>query len=225
MSLVTMVVAVRTRASYMTPLSRLRVSTPTAAAASRRDRSPSGGTCCGIIDGMKLLPCLLIAVGGFASIATSRPSGWSMSANGNLPPLVLDGQTSVARYLIHTELHGPEPFDGLDGTLEVNVVVRARVMSSASATIEVHSLTHPDEAPTTMTTGVNDTFSHYLAIQSFLACTTDPCSEDYEVVVQCKPAAGLPQIDVSGNISSFVTGMPQQAPPGTAVGATVMAEP
>jgi hypothetical protein len=76
-------------------------------------------------------------------------------------------------------------------------------MSSASATIEVHSLTHPDEAPTTMTTGVNDTFSHYLAIQSFLACTTDPCSEDYEVVVQCKPAASLPQIDVSGDISSF----------------------
>jgi len=174
---------------------------------------------------MKLLPCFLIAVGAFASIATSKISGWSMSANQNLPPLVLDSQTPVARYLIHTELHGPEPFDGLDGTLEVNVFVRARVTSSASATIEVHSLTHPDEAPTTMTTGVNDTFSHYLAIQSFLACTTDPCSEDYEVVVQCEPAASLPQIDVSGDISSFVTGMPQQAPPGTAVDATVMAEP
>ncbi|HET7501897.1 MAG TPA: hypothetical protein VFK02_12860 [Kofleriaceae bacterium] len=174
---------------------------------------------------MKLLPCFVIAVGGFASIATSKVSGWSMSANRNLPPLVLNSQTSLGRYLIHTELHGPEPFDGLDGTLEVNVVVRAREMSSARANIEVHSLTHPDEAPTTMTTGVNDTFSHYLAIQSFLACTTDPCSEDYEVVVQCEPADSLPQIDVRGDISSFVTGMPQQAPPGTAVDATVMAEP
>jgi hypothetical protein len=173
---------------------------------------------------MKLLPCFLITVGAFASIATSQVSGWSMSAPGTIPPLVLDNQTPVARYLIHTELHGPEPFEGLDGTLEVNVFVKLFVVN-ASATIEVHSLTHPDQMPTTVTTDVTSTFSHYLPIESFLECTTDPCSEDYEVVVQCDAAAILPQIDVSGNVSSFVTGKPAQAPPGTSIDVTVTAEP
>jgi len=174
---------------------------------------------------MKVLPCFLIAVGAFASIATSKLSGWSMQADGDFPRVVLDSQSPTARYLIHTELHGPEPFQGLMGTLEVNVFVQARAPTSANATIEVRSLTHPDEMPNTMSTDVTSTFSHYVPIESFLDCTTDPCSEDYEVIVQCDPPVLLPVVDVSGNVRSFVTGQPTQTPPGTSIDVTVTAEP
>jgi hypothetical protein len=153
---------------------------------------------------MKIWTCLLIAGGAFASIATSAPPpAWDLSQDQLLTASVLDNQTPVVRYHVHADLHVPEPQTGLDGVLEVNLSVRARTMSGGSATLEIDSLTHPDVMPTKMDVGLNNTFNNYIAMDMWLDCTADPCSEDYEVLVQRDPTADLPPIDVGGHITAM----------------------
>jgi hypothetical protein len=176
---------------------------------------------------MRIWHCALIAAGVFASIATSQlPPGWSLSAEKDLTPSVIANQTSEARYLIHGELHGPEPFAGLNGVLEANVYVLARTPSSGTATIEIHSLTHPDVIPTSTTVRINNTLPNYVSTpHAWLACETDPCSDDFELVVRRDPTADLSPIDVHGQVVIMAAGSQDPMPAGTSVDITVTAEP
>lgn len=175
---------------------------------------------------MRIWHCVLIAAGVFASIATSQvPPAWSLSKQQDLTPSVIDSQTPVARYRVHAELHGPEPFAGLDGVLEAYLYVQARTASSGTATIELDPLTHPDVMPASATVRVDSTLSNYIAIDAWLACQTDPCSEDFELVVRRDPTANLPPIDVHGYVLTMAWGSQSPMPQGTSIDVTVTAEP
>jgi hypothetical protein len=169
--------------------------------------------------------CALIIGGALASIATSKISGWARSEQQDLQPLVLDNATTSVRYRLHAELHGPDPFEGLDGNIETFVYVKARAPSGAIATIELHSLTHPDIAPTIADVTVTSPEFHYVAIDAWLACETDPCSEDFELIVHRDATADLPAIEISGWVEAYAQGTPAQIPAGTSVVITATAAP
>jgi hypothetical protein len=153
---------------------------------------------------MRIVPCLLIAGGAVASIATSAPPpAWTLSQKQLLTASVIDNETPLVRYHVHADLHVPEPQTGLDGILEVNVSITARTPSAGSATLEIDSLTHPDVMPAKMDVGLNNSFTNYISMDMWLDCTADPCSEDYELVVQRDPTADLPPIDISGDVTSL----------------------
>jgi len=167
----------------------------------------------------------LIIGGALASIATSKISGWSLSEQQVLQPLALDNATTSVRYLVHAELHGPEPFDGLDGRIEAFVYVKARAPSGATATIELHSLTHPGIAPAIADVTVTSPDVHYVPIDAWLACETDPCSEDFELIVHRDATADLPAIEISGWVQAFAQGTPTEIPAGTSLVITATAKP
>lgn len=170
---------------------------------------------------MRFVPCLLIAAGAFASIATSKaPPAWTLSQEQDLTAAVIDTTTPAARYHVHVELHGPEPFVGLEGTLEAEIAVTARTTSSATATIEIDSLTHPDVMPAKTSAGLNSTMTNYLATDILLACESDPCVEDYELVVEPE-TTDVPTIDVTGNVVVLASGEQGPMPAGTALDITV----
>jgi hypothetical protein len=174
---------------------------------------------------MRKLTCLLIVAGAFASIATSQvPPAWTLSQRGDLTAAVIDNQTPSVRFLVHTELHGAEPIPTLDGVLEANVLVSAQTMATGSATIELHSLTHPDVMPVTHTVGLNNKFSDYLSLDQWLACDVDPCIEEFEIVVQRDASADLPPLDVSGYVQTMAWGKQGPMPAGAALDVTVTAE-
>jgi hypothetical protein len=173
---------------------------------------------------MKILPCLLIAAGAFASIATSKLESWELSQPQDLPASAIDSQTPSVRFLVHTELHGAEPIPTLGGILEVNISVKARAASSGSATIELQSLTHPDVAPVTHTVALNNTYSDYLSLAQWASCDVDPCVEDFEVVVERDPTADLPPIDVTGDLTTMAWADKGAEPVGAALDITVTPE-
>ena len=170
---------------------------------------------------MKHKPILLIVVGALASIATEGAEGWYAWTGAAMAMATLDDTTPQVRYLVHAELHGPGPYQGLYGWIEAQISATP-VQTSNVVSIEIRSLTHPDQIPTTG--GVYATrmiASVYL--QAWLACDVDPCVEDFEVTIKRDPGLVLPPITITGTATSQLNGPSDQkeAPPGTSIDLTV----
>jgi hypothetical protein len=178
----------------------------------------------------RLIPCILLAGGAIASIATSQvPPGWGIGTNQALDPAVIDDTTPTVRYQVHVELHGAEPITGLDGMVETDVSFAARDGSTPSGSIELSSLTN-DVPPATINYGdVDPTTARERGISAsldaWLACTSDPCSEDFELVVHRDPGANLPALDIGGTVYASAGGTDKVQPPNTSVVLTVTREP
>lgn len=163
------------------------------------------------------LSLLLIGIGALASTATSRPTGWWPHVQQDLAPAVLDQQRPTVRYLVHAELRGPALFEGVvDGAVQAHVVITPRLTppTGASATIELHALTHPDIAPAIEAFPLPMFGGQYLMLDAFLTCERDPCSEDFELVIHRDPLAALPLLDVSGYVRAYALGTEKGAPDG-----------
>jgi hypothetical protein len=180
---------------------------------------------------MKVLPCVLIAAGAAASIATSKiEQGWGTSEQVDVTASVIDNQTVSVTYLVHAELRGPGPYITLGGTLGAYVYVKQRTVPTgvAAATIELRSLTHPDVTPVTIDVGLDSPDIHYVEIPAWLACDGDPCAEDFELQIRRRdPADTLPTTDISGWVLSIADDSQAKQntpPPGTVLDVTVTQE-
>jgi len=178
----------------------------------------------------RLIPCALLAAGAAASIATSpAATGWGIGTNQALDPATIDNTLTTARYAVHAVLHGAQPIAGLDGTVEADVQFVARDGSTPSGTLELASLTN-DIPPSTVIYGdVDPTTARErgisVVLDGWLACESDPCSEDYELTVHRDPGAGLPALDISGTVFISAGGTAKVQPPNTSVELTVTREP
>jgi hypothetical protein len=149
----------------------------------------------------------LLVVGCFAAIASSQIPAWELHDAKPFTTAKLDSQTTSLRYLVHAELRGPGPFEGLDGWVAARVDATP-AQPTPITTIEIRSLTHPDVMPTTEM--IPGTVSHTdVYLDAWLACTTDPCAEDYEVIISRDPTAELPPLDVTGEIEAYAGGPPE----------------
>lgn len=159
-------------------------------------------------------------------MATSY-TGWRRNAVQDLTPAVLDQQKPTVRYLVHAELHGPAPFEGLDGELRAIVAIAPRLPppTAASATIELHSLTHPEIAAATAPAPLTNLGGESLVLDAFLTCERDPCSEDFELVIHRDPLADLPLLDISGHVEAYAQGTTKHAPDDRSVTVEVNEEP
>jgi hypothetical protein len=182
-------------------------------------------------DDMKVIPCVLIAAGAAASIATSKvDNGWGTSTQADITASAIDNQTTSVKYLVHAELQGPGPYVALDGTLTAFVYVKQRTVPTgvAAATIELRSLTHPDIAPVTIDVGLDSPDVHEVEIPAWLLCSGDPCAEDYELEIRRRdPIDTLPTTDISGWVLSVAKDPDAKSnitPSGTNLVVTVTAE-
>lgn len=155
---------------------------------------------------MKWLTRMLIVVAGLAAIASSQVPAWQLTDTEAMTPAKLDSTSTTLRYLVHAELRGPGPFEGLDGWVAARVDASPAQPTSITK-IEIRSLTHPDE----MTMGmVPATVSHTdVFLDAWLACTTDPCAEDYEIIISRDPGLDVPPLDVTGVIEAYAGGPPE----------------
>ncbi len=161
---------------------------------------------------------LLLCTGIFASIATSAPKRWRLDDNFELPVATLDQQTPRAHYLLHTELRGPGPFDGLGGSVLVQIGFGLRTQPSApfAVTLDLRSLTHPEETEVVPVT-VAQTTSTVVGLEAWLGCTGDPCVEDFELFVSRPAGADVPIIDLTGVVTVDANGDERDLPPGTSL--------
>jgi len=144
---------------------------------------------------------ILLAVGSLAVIATSQLPAWELHSNDVPLTATLDSQTPELHYIVHAELRGPGPFVGLDGWVAVRLDV-SPAQSISATTVEIHSLTHPDLMPTV--TPVPATVTHSDSfIDAWLECSTDPCAEDFEVVIKRDASANPPPLEVTGYIEAY----------------------
>jgi len=154
---------------------------------------------------MKWLIRMLIVLAALAAIASSQIPNWELHASEPMASATLDSQTTSLRYLVHAELRGPGPFEDLNGYVAARVDARPS-QPTPITTIEIRSLTHPDEMPTTEM--VPATVSHAdVYLDAWLACTTDPCAEDYEVIISRDPTLELPPLDITGEIEAWAGGL------------------
>ena len=152
---------------------------------------------------MKWLTRLLIVLAGLAAIASSQSPAWQLTDSEVLAPTKLDNTSTTLRYLVHAELRGPGPFEGLDGWVAARIDA-SPAQPTAITKVEIRSLTHPDEMVAQMvpaTVGHTDVF-----LDAWLACTTDPCAEDYEIIISREPGLDLPPLDITGEIEAFAGG-------------------
>jgi hypothetical protein len=167
---------------------------------------------------------LLIVAGALAAIATGTQGGWELDEKQDLVMATIDAQTPSARYLIHAELHGPDRFDA-DGFAGAFVSVLAHTPSPspvAEASIEIRSLTRPEQMPALAHVRVTDTQLHHVYLPAWLECATDPCSEDFELTIKKRdPLVDAPVLDVSGWAQASADGTHSDLPPGTNLVITV----
>ena len=146
----------------------------------------------------------LLVVGSLAVIATSTIPAWELWSNdAPITTVTLDSQTPEAHYMVHAELRGPGPFEGLDGWVSARFDV-SPAQTVASSTIEIRSITHPDVMPTI--TPVPGTVTHDDAfMDAWLDCAAgvDPCAEDYEVIVRRDATVNPPPLQVTGYIQAY----------------------
>src|SRR5262245_28294420 len=97
--------------------------------------------------GMKWRRRGLVIAGLVASTASSQVPGWELwSDDASIAPTTLTAQVPSVRYLVHAELRGPGPFEGLDGWVAARLNV-APSQSTPVTTIEIRSITRPDQMP------------------------------------------------------------------------------
>src|ERR1043165_8657674 len=89
----------------------------------------------------------LLVIGSLSVIATSRLPDWQLTSNDVPIDGTLDSQTTELHYMVHAELRGPGPFEGLDGWVAARLDVSPPQAVSAT-TVELYSITHPDLIPT-----------------------------------------------------------------------------
>lgn len=160
-------------------------------------------------------PKLLIAVGALASIATQQASGWDDYQAHDLGSYALDRQLPSVRYTLHNELVGPGPFEGLDGLLQIDIYVTPA--PTLPVKVEVRGITHPeDQSAIGMASIFDSHMPRTLNIPAWLACTTDPCAEDFEIIITLDPAETA-SVTVSGHISVSASGSADDVPAGTDV--------
>ena len=148
---------------------------------------------------MKWLIRGVIVVGSLAAIATSRLPAWELYSNdAPITSGTLDTQTAELHYMVHAELRGPGPFEGLDGWVAARLDVSPS--QDNSVTIEIRSITHPDVMPSSQQVPVShaDVF-----MDAWLDCKADPCAEDFEVVIRRNAVLNPPPLQVTGYIQAF----------------------
>ena len=162
---------------------------------------------------------VLLIVGVVASIATSQVEGWSQPKQADISPFTLNDQASEIRYLIHTELRGPGPYEGLRGSVQVNVYMTAPI-PSMPVMVELHGITHPELQTDTgnalvkgSATGMN------VSVDAWLECVTDPCVEDFELIIR---RTTTEPVEISGTMFVLTQGDDPDLPEGTEVNMTVM---
>ena len=139
---------------------------------------------------MKVKTRILIIAGALAAIA-DQPATWDVASMQLLPTGTLDDQHTELRYIVHVDWHGPIAHNGhaqiqldVDGQTPtpqpVNVTLYATnladpsITQSAAAPIVVGSTTHAN-----------------VDLDSWYDCTSNPCSEDYELRVTRAGVQGL----------------------------------
>ena len=163
---------------------------------------------------------LLIPIAALASIATQQATGWDDNVQLDIGAFALDQQLPSVRYAIHSELYGAGPSDaGFESRMHVNVYVSPA--PSLPVTYEVRGLTHPEQTAS----GTAEIFDSHTGggttiISTFLECTTDPCAEDFELVINIDPAETR-ALTISGYIIVHAEGSAEMTPPGTDVIATL----
>jgi len=166
---------------------------------------------------MRLVRILLVA-GVVASIATQQQSGWSIPNHYDVAAFTLSDQATEIHYLIHAELHGAGPFDGLLGSVQATIFMTPPAQVNG-VTLELHGITHPDlQNDTGVAILKGSTNGSNLYVDAWLDCTTDPCVEDFELVIR---RATVDPVEISGTIWLLTEGDADAPPEGTDVTMTV----
>jgi hypothetical protein len=162
----------------------------------------------GFDGGMKWKTRGLLIGGVLASIATSQIPSWELWSNdAPITSTTLDNANPARTYLVHAELRGPGPFEGLEGWVAAHLDVSPE-QSTELITIEIRSITHPDQMPTTSMVPANVTHDD-VYLDAWLDCPADPCAEDYEVTIRRDPALDLPPLQVTGYMQAYAGGPPE----------------
>jgi hypothetical protein len=166
---------------------------------------------------------LLIGIGVVASVATTSVA-WRIQQDASGTPIAFDGQVTSVRYLVHAELQGTGPFTNVAGDIELTVGVKARTqpVDAQTASVEIHWLTHPDEAPLQYPVSILATPNGGEISDDFPvwdACTSPPCIEELEIVVSRDPSITTPIADVSvdARAEAYSTNESKNPPAGTRV--------
>jgi hypothetical protein len=146
---------------------------------------------------------IAIAVAAAASVATSQlPEGWNVSGGGTFEATLLDAQHTQVKYAIHAEVSGPGPYTDLAGLITATVRAQQLGMfdNAIQLRITLRSTTNPEvEAGIAELTLPNITPELGANLFAWTHCTTPPCAEDFEVIVETI-GTGAPALDLTGGV-------------------------